>query len=421
MYSSGSQLYLVSDSTGGPLQLQVSSANPLLFYTNNTERMRIPSTGQLLLGTTSTPSGGSVTEVINNPLGGGIELVNNNNGGGNIAGLSAGGLSLSTFTGAVGSEVYTPRMVIDSNGLVGIGTSIPSFNVTVAGCTSAVVSAAIINRSTVSNTTKGGALRFRGTDTVGTQKDVGDLYYYPSDPNWVNSYLAIYTRSSDVIAERLRITGGGNLLVGTTTTPIGSTATVVLNNTNGGGIELVNNNNGGGNIAGLSAGGLSLSTFTGAVGSEVYTQRAVINSSGQVGIGTATVASGNALSVYGGNLYVNGLTFSQAFSESESSPAISGNTLTLNLASSGVFSVSLNSNISTLTLTNIQNSGSTSSFVLVFTYNGTAYTVAWPASFRWPNGTAPTLTNTNNKRDVFTFFTYDGGANWQAFISGQNS
>jgi hypothetical protein len=57
---------------------------------------------------------------------------------------------------------------------------------------------------------------------------------------------------------------------------------------------------------------------------------------------------------------------------------------------------------------------------LVFTMDGTARTVSWPVSFYWPGGTAPTLTSTNGKKDVFTFFTSDGGTTWLAFISGQN-
>ena len=62
---------------------------------------------------------------MNSSGGGGIELANNNNGGGNIAGLSGGGLSFSTFTGAVGSETYSPAFIVNSTGQVGIGTNSP--------------------------------------------------------------------------------------------------------------------------------------------------------------------------------------------------------------------------------------------------------------------------------------------------------
>ena len=108
------------------------------------------------------------------------------------------------------------------------------------------------------------------------------------------------------------------------------------------------------------------------------------------------------------------------FSEVSASPAISGNTLTLDLSTASLFNVTLNSNITTLTISNPQTTGNTSSFVLVFNYTGTSYAVTWGTAVRWPGNAPPTLTNTNGKRDVFTFFTYDAGTNWQAFISGLN-
>jgi hypothetical protein len=111
-----------------------------------------------------------------------------------------------------------------------------------------------------------------------------------------------------------------------------------------------------------------------------------------------------------GNTYTGGAT----------SPAISSGTLTLDLNLSNLFYVSLNGNITTLTINNTQSSGAVSSFALVFIADGTARTVAWPASFKWPSATAPTITSTNGKRDVFVFFTYDGETNWHSFISGQN-
>lgn len=100
--------------------------------------------------------------------------------------------------------------------------------------------------------------------------------------------------------------------------------------------------------------------------------------------------------------------------------SISGGVVTLNLNNTTVFNISLNANISTFTIQNVQSSGRTSSFVIVFTADGTARTVTWPASFKWASATPPTLTSTNGKKDIFVFFTTDGGTSWQAFTSGQN-
>lgn len=116
----------------------------------------------------------------------------------------------------------------------------------------------------------------------------------------------------------------------------------------------------------------------------------------------------------------NRIFFPLNTADKQTAPTISAGTLTLDLNTASVFSVSLNAAITTLTLSNTQTSGLTSSFVLVFTADGTARAVTWPISFKWPSATAPTLTSTLNKRDVFVFFTYDGGTSWHAFTSGQN-
>ena len=106
--------------------------------------------------------------------------------------------------------------------------------------------------------------------------------------------------------------------------------------------------------------------------------------------------------------------------EVSTSATITTGAITLDLNAATVFTVALNANITTITITNTQTSGRASSFVLMFTADGTARTVTWPASFHWSGGTAPTLTATNGKEDIFVFFTVDGGTNWQAFTSGQN-
>ncbi len=46
------------------------------------------------------------------------------------------------------------------------------------------------------------------------------------------------------------------------------------------------------------------------------------------------------------------------------------------------------------------------------------YTITWPAAVHWPSGTAPTLTVTNGKVDVFTFLYMDSV--YYSVTSGQN-
>ena len=58
------------------------------------------------------------------------------------------------------------------------------------------------------------------------------------------------------------------------------------------------------------------------------------------------------------------------------------------------------------------------SFILYQLQDATgSRTVSWPASVKWPSGTAPTLTSTASKADIFAF-TADG-TNWLGRTIGQ--
>ncbi len=108
------------------------------------------------------------------------------------------------------------------------------------------------------------------------------------------------------------------------------------------------------------------------------------------------------------------------YKEIYTSPTISAGQLTLNLSNGNIFNVSLNASITVMTISNVPSSSFAGSFTLIFTADGTARGVAWAPSIKWPSGTAPTLTSTNGKRDVFSFVTTDGGTNWYGFVGGQN-
>jgi uncharacterized protein YjbI with pentapeptide repeats len=108
------------------------------------------------------------------------------------------------------------------------------------------------------------------------------------------------------------------------------------------------------------------------------------------------------------------------YSESVSSPTISSGTLTLNLETSNIFTVSLNAAITTLTISNPPASGSGGSFTLIFTADGTPRSVTWPAAIKWAGGTAPTITSAIGKADSFAFFSSNGGTSWQGYVGGQN-
>jgi hypothetical protein len=133
---------------------------------------------------------------------------------------------------------------------------------------------------------------------------------------------------------------------------------------------------------------------------------------------TATTVSSTNLLTTSGDLTTTKLT---DYSESKSSPTISSSALTLDLNNSQVFTVALNSNISTLTISNIEARANTAQgFTLILTADGTARTISWPGSVKWPSGTGPTLTSTNTKVDILSFLTPDNGTTWYGFVGGQN-
>lgn len=109
----------------------------------------------------------------------------------------------------------------------------------------------------------------------------------------------------------------------------------------------------------------------------------------------------------------------QDVAEVVSSPAISSNTLTLDLENGNVFTVSLNANITTLTISNPPASGRAGHFALIFTADGTRRTVTWPSSVKWASGWDPRVTATNNKKDWFNFFTTDAGTTWLGTVIGR--
>lgn len=76
------------------------------------------------------------------------------------------------------------------------------------------------------------------------------------------------------------------------------------------------------------------------------------------------------------------------------------NVLTINLADSNIFTVTMVENVTTLTL---QNPGNGQTVNIVFSQDGFgSRTIIWPASFRWPGGVAGVLSTGANDADLLT-------------------
>ena len=83
------------------------------------------------------------------------------------------------------------------------------------------------------------------------------------------------------------IVANNNISIGTTLTPGGTGVKFVVLNASGGGSQWAYGTSGGGRVSALSGGGLALSTYTGTVGSESYSEQAILSSNGNMVIGVS--------------------------------------------------------------------------------------------------------------------------------------
>ena len=104
----------------------------------------------------------------------------------------------------------------------------------------------------------------------------------------------------------------------------------------------------------------------------------------------------------------------------EGHSALTGTTPTVSMNAGGSFSLVLSGN-TTISFADAPATGS-SGFSLKVTQDsgGSGFTVTWPASVKWPGGTAPELTATGDKSDVFIFTTDDGGTSFVGLVAGKD-
>jgi len=119
-YAAGKNLFQSYNRSGSSYVQLDSVASVFAWQIAGTEKMRIASGGNILVGTSTAPASGNGTLVINGTgtNAGGAEYVSQNNGGGNVQALSSGGLQWGTFTGSVGSEVYSARLTMGATGIL---------------------------------------------------------------------------------------------------------------------------------------------------------------------------------------------------------------------------------------------------------------------------------------------------------------
>lgn len=99
----------------------------------------------------------------------------------------------------------------------------------------------------------------------------------------------------------------------------------------------------------------------------------------------------------------------KAYREAVATLSIAAGILAIDVSAAPVSTVSLGSNITSITVTGWTASKATT-HVLRLTQDGTGgRTVAWPAGWKWSYGVAPTMTATANKTDIVVLQSDDGG------------
>lgn len=93
--------------------------------------------------------------------------------------------------------------------------------------------------------------------------------------------------------------------------------------------------------------------------------------------------------------------------------ANSSTAITLNLANGTMQDITLTGS-PTITMPTV---ASGKSFVLMLRSGSGSYTVTW-STVKWPSGTAPTVTTTASRMDIYSF--YSDGTNWYGTTVGQN-
>jgi len=120
--------------------------------------------------------------------------------------------------------------------------------------------------------------------------------------------------------------------------------------------------------------------------------------------GDATLSNAGVLSVNSGTVAVLGTAqqYTRTHNFTATTLTASSATVTWNLAENQVLILTLGANVTTWTISNPQ---SGALYMLIAKQDATGgRTVSFPSgSFKFPGGTAPTLTTTANKSDILTF------------------
>ena len=269
--ANGAAYSLITSSSNGNIEFladpdNVRSSSDIRFHVDGSERMRIDSSGRLLIGLSSDVSG-SANNVLQLMAEGGARLVlgrddtsitsGNTIGDIQFYGNDAGTQTRVGFVRCSAEASYTAtskptallfgttesdstdateRMRIDQDGNVGIGDANPDQLLHITGTSPTIQ---VESNGGVGDTAR---LLFRVADTGGTIRNMAQIDGLGTGSN--AGALRFYTRISGNLTEAARIDSSGNFGIGTTSPQAitGYTVLTLNNSSQGGAIEFKNNN-----------------------------------------------------------------------------------------------------------------------------------------------------------------------------------
>jgi hypothetical protein len=134
----------------------------------------------------------------------------------------------------------------------------------------------------------------------------------------------------------------------------------------------------------------------------------------------ADTTKNDVANTFTANQAITAELIANSYNETYAAVTSTSNATTVNCEAGNAFSHTLTEN-TTFTFSNPPASGTAFSFSLELIQDASAsgYTVTWPTAVDWPAATAPTLTATASAKDIFVFYTRDGGTTWYGFTAGQ--
>jgi len=436
--------FIPSGSTVATNGMYLPAANSLGFSTNSTEGMRLTSAGKLGIGLTSPASMLDVsgaanagdpalpnqiriqsTEAYNLTPTSGILFVNKYNTGGSIAGM--GGISVykenttdGDYAGALGlftrpnAGSITKVATISSSGNLGLGVT-PSAWTSATGFQ--VQYATVEGRSSLSSFAEYGANSY---SQAGTRKyiasDFASRYtQYQSIHSW-HTAASGTAGNAITFTQAMTLDASGNLMVGTTSAA-GVLTVVGANSSDGPTAKYIANiRNSGAQTSGVGAGiafTQTMSSFNATLATIQGIKENATSDNYASALSFYTRANGADLTERV-RIDSSGTFILKNDYQEQTFTANSSTAITLNIVTNGTDQVITLTGTATITM---PTATAGKSFLLKLKTGAGGYTVTW-TTVKWPSGTAPTLTSTASRMDIFSFFS--DGTNWYGTTVGQN-